>query len=45
LPINLNACERAEDQLVRQANAVEISQKQFVKAMHDQRDEVPAYAE
>ena len=45
MPINRNAYDREEDELVRQVNAGEISQKEFDRAMRDMRDEVRAYAE
>jgi hypothetical protein len=38
MPINWNAYEREEDELVRQVNAREISQKEFDRAMRDLRD-------
>ena len=45
MPINRNAYDREEDELVRQVNAGEISQKEFDRAMRDMRDEIRAYAE
>jgi hypothetical protein len=45
MPINWNAYGREEDELVRQVNAGEISQKEFDRAMRDMRDEIRAYAE
>jgi hypothetical protein len=45
MPINRNAYDREEDELVRQVNASEISQKEFDRAMRDMRDEIRAYAE
>jgi hypothetical protein len=45
MPINWNAHDREEDQLVRQVNSGEISQKEFDRAMRDMRDEIRAYAE
>ena len=40
MPINRNAYDREEDELVRQVNAGEISQKEFDRAMRDMRDEI-----
>ncbi|MFI5459057.1 MAG: hypothetical protein ACHRXM_26820 [Isosphaerales bacterium] len=45
MPINWNVYEREEDELVRQVNAGEISQKEFDRAMRDLRDETRGYAE
>jgi predicted RNA-binding protein associated with RNAse of E/G family len=43
--INWNAYEREEDELIRQVNAGQISQKEFGRAMRDMRDEIRAYAD
>ena len=40
MPINRNAYDREEDELVRQVNAGEISQEEFDRAMRDMRDEI-----
>jgi hypothetical protein len=45
MPINWNAYEREEVELVRQVNAGEISQKEFNRTMRDLRDKIHAYAQ
>ena len=45
MPINWNAVDREEDDLVRQVNAGEITQQEFNRAMRDLRDEIRGCAE
>jgi hypothetical protein len=45
MPINWNAYEREEDELVRQVNEGKISRKEFDRAMLDMHVEIRGYAE
>jgi predicted RNA-binding protein associated with RNAse of E/G family len=45
MPINWNAADREEDELVRQVNSGVITQQQFNRAMRDLQDEIRGCAE